>query len=219
MPEEDYVTEAERIRAEHELANDLLRALEAHYGCAVQLQVQPLSLLDSQTKEKFSSKQSFGSFFSRPFIVRRVECLPQEYLSDIPLIEGEYDNKASLISKMSFLDALYNIPLPGSSAEEAHMLICKAEGLSTVGAEGLLRYDKSVLQNLGSLFRREGDTPTIRKQRLCDVLDEAKFTYLKHGYHLALDGFYDKETVELLDSTFTFSRARKVADISYKLIE
>ncbi len=80
-----------------ELALQLVKALEAERGVAVELRVRDAT--SSRTKKD----DFFGFLGDRRTVVRRVPNLPSQYEHDVSLVEGEYERESDLREKVQRL--------------------------------------------------------------------------------------------------------------------
>ncbi len=188
-----------------ELIKQLLKELEAEKGRPVQLRA------DTPESERYvdgtmiGGRVYFGSFSERGVIVRKVGNLDKKYLSDVELIEGEYESLAHLQGRIEELNALHNFPGQGNLAERAYQLVKEKTGIENL-----------VANSLAWNFKERWRDGKISADKVYSILDKAGLTYLKHNIVARPDGVYDDRTV---GGTLCEVDETKVGDISLKLIE
>ncbi|MBI5332411.1 MAG: hypothetical protein HZB65_02475 [Candidatus Aenigmarchaeota archaeon] len=187
-----------------ELARQLLKELEKEVGGPVQLRA------DTPESERYvdgqiHGRQYFGAFSKRGVSVRRVDDLEKKYMSDVALIEGEYESLEHLQKRIEELNALYDYPASERLAERVYKLVQEKTGIRDLVCNGL-SWNFKEMHGFGK----------IAAEMVYKILDNAGMMYLKHNIAARSDGVYDNRTS---GGTLCEVDETKIADVFLKLIE
>lgn len=192
---------------------DLIKRLEIQSGLPVQIDVRicvdtPDSLNeDSEARDSGVGRTGMvftrvGSLYDRLLTVRRVPALSIEYVSDVALLEGDYESMRDLSCKIDELDFLYDCSVP----RKVMQIICKK--FRRIGPLSIPLFRSS----------EESENNGLHHQEVCDFLASEGISFLRHRLDASPAGVYDTIRIEGDCRDVYLEPKKKVADVVLKYL-